>query len=68
MPCSEAEISVTVKGHPICVRYKNSGSAKRSFRIDSKEARGEFCKLMNTEKLRIPAEDIHDGMVIEVID
>ena len=68
MPCSEAEMSVTVKGHPICVRYKNSGSAKRSFRIDSQEASGEFCKLMNTEKLRIPAEDIHDGMVIEVID
>lgn len=68
MPCTNAEISLTVKGHPICVKYTDTGAGKRRFVIDGKEALGEFSPLMNTQKLRIPTDLLSDGTVIEVID
>lgn len=68
MPCTEAALNIKVKGHPICVTYSNEGKGKRSFTVDGKAVSGEYCELMNVEKIYIPADKLHDGMNITVND
>lgn len=68
MPTTEASIDISIKGHPITLKYRRDGEGERVFRIDGKVYRGEFDALMNTEKLTVNSGELHDGMVIEVID
>jgi cellobiose phosphorylase len=68
MPTTDASIDITVKGHPITVKYQNKGNDGRVFKVNGKEMTGSFDELMNTTKLFIPTADITDHMVIEVID
>ena len=68
MPCTEAELEICVKGHPIHVKYKNTASGKRRFTVDGEEKSGTQGELMNIEKLYLDASELHDGMVIEVRD
>lgn len=68
MPCTDASLEITVKGHPITLVYKNSGLSSRHFTVDGVEMKGEFCEFMNTSKLYIETEKLHDGMIITVED
>ena len=68
MPTTDASLNIVVKGHPITVKYTDTGSAKRSFKLNGKAATGVFDSLMNTEKLFIPTAELTDGTVIEIID
>jgi cellobiose phosphorylase len=68
MPTTDASIDITVKGHPITVKYQNKGNDGRVFKVNGKEMTGSFDELMNTTKLFVPTADITDNMVIEVID
>ena len=68
MPCNDAKLQITVKGHPITLVYKNTGRGERRFAVDEKTADGKYCSLMKTKKLFIPTAEIHDGMVISVED
>ena len=68
MPCDNASIKVTVKGHPITLVYKNEGAGKRSFKVNGQVKEGTLNSIMEVENLFIPASDLADGMVIEVID
>lgn len=68
MPTTDASIDITVKGHPITVKYQNKGNNGRVFKVNGKEMTGSFDELMNTTKLFVPTADITDNMVIEVID
>lgn len=68
MPTTNAALDIVVKGHPITVKYLNTCSSKRIFKVNGKEMLGTFDKLMNIQKLFIPCNDITDDMIIEVID
>ena len=68
MPCTEAQIEIRVKGHPITVRYENRGACSRKFMCKGKELMTEYDSLMKTPVLTLPDSDLYDGMVIEVID
>lgn len=68
MPCTEAQIEIRVKGHPITVRYENRGAGSRKFMCKGKELMTEYDSLMKTPVLTLPDSDLYDGMVIEVID
>lgn len=68
MPTTNAAIDIIVKGHPITVKYQNSGNGSRKFVLNGKERSGEFDSMMNIPKLFIPTAEITDNMVIEVID
>ena len=68
MPTTDASLNIVVKGHPITVKYTDTGSDKRSFKLNGKAATGVFDSLMNTEKLFIPTAELTDGTVIEIID
>jgi cellobiose phosphorylase len=68
MPCDNASIKVIVKGHPITLVYKNEGAGKRTFKVNGQVKEGVFNAIMEVENLFIPAADLADDMVIEVID
>ena len=68
MPTTDATLDIVIKGHPITIKYLNSNSGKRVFKVNGKETQGCFDNLMNTPKVFIPSADIKDDMIIEVID
>ena len=68
MPCNSAELSLTVKGHPITVKYTNKNSDNRSVILNGISVKGEYDELMKTTKFFVKSEDITDNAVIEVID
>ena len=68
MPTTNATLDIVVKGHPITLKYTNSGNNTRVFKINGKETLGEFDELMNIQKIFISTNNITDNMIVEVID
>lgn len=68
MPTNNASIDLVVKGQPITVKYQNTNSGSRTFKLNGKQMTANFDDFMNTHKLFIPTAEITSGMVIEVID
>jgi len=68
MPTTNATLEITVKGHPITVKYTNAGSEKRTVKINGAEVCGEYDSLMKTDKFFLATADITDNSVIEVVD
>ncbi len=68
IPSTDAALDISVKGHPITVKYVDTKADSRRFKINGREVSGELDSLMQTYKLFIPTADITDNMVIEVID
>ena len=68
MPTTDAALDIVVKGKAIKFVYKNNGNGSRKFFVDGNEVDGEFDSLMDINKVFIATNDIHDDMVIEVID
>lgn len=68
MPTTDAALDIVIKGKPIKFVYKNNDNGSRKFFVDGNEVIGEFDTLMDINKVFIKTDDIHDGMVIEVVD
>ena len=68
MPCKKASLNITVKGHPITLKYENTGKGKRTFTLDGEVMTGDYDSLMQTEKLYIKSADLCDGMEIVIED
>ena len=68
MPCNSCELSITVKGHPISVKYTNASSAARTVKLNGAAIEGEYDDMMKTTKFFINTASITDNAVIEVID
>ncbi len=68
LPCTKAELEIVVKGHPIILAYRNEKSGVRSFLVDGQRKEGVYDELLGTARLRIPSEELHDHMEIQVID
>ena len=68
MPTDEAEITLPVRGKRIRLTYRNAGQGKRAFLVDGKPVRAERDALAGNDFLFLPAEAIHEGMEIAVVD
>lgn len=68
MPCNGATLRITVKGHPITVKYTNRNNGSRTVKINGKTVSGEYCTLMKTDKFFIPTAEICDNSTIEITD
>lgn len=68
MPCKKAELEITVKGHPITVKYSDNGEGCRKVLFNGNAVNGTFDELMKTDKFFIKTADISDNAVIEIID
>ena len=68
MPCSEATAEFVIKGKNLVLNYKNSGAGSRKILVDGVAADTQFDDIMKTQKLYIPTDKLHSGMVITVID
>lgn len=68
MPCEKAEITMSVKGKTVTLRYENKGEGKRRISIDGAEIATAYDEQFATRTAYIPAEDITEGMTITVTD
>lgn len=68
MPCSNAEISLYIKGKMVTVKYENKHKPQREFMMCGNKVGAEFDDLLNAKVLFIPNDEIKDGMVITVAD
>lgn len=68
LPTKSASIEILLKGKKATLEYKNKSIGKRQILIDGKPADLRYDKLMDTYKAYIPTSEIHDGILIEVID
>lgn len=68
MPCNEAAIEISLKGHPVTLRYKNEGNGTRRYFVDGKEVETTVDPLSETPQITMSADSIGDGTVITVTD
>lgn len=68
MPCTACELTLTVKGHPITVKYANNCVGTRTVTLNGEAICGKYDELMKINKFFIPAGAITDNAVIEITD
>ncbi len=68
MPCNKVDADILLKGKKVHFEYRNEGAGKRSYLLDGKPCETKFDEIMQEEKAYIPAEMLHDGAVITVVD
>ena len=68
MPSDEAAITLPVRGKTVRLTYRNAGAGKRTFLVDGKPAEADFDAVAGVPFLFLPAEAIHEGTEIAVID
>ncbi len=68
MPCNGATLELSIKGHPITVKYTNENAGKRVVKYNGAALEGTYDDLMKTDKFFIGTADLMDNAVIEIID
>ena len=68
MPCNSVSSNLYIKGVHIQFAYNNKGIGKRSIYLDDRKLETEYDALMNTEKVYLTNDMLHDGARILVCD
>ena len=68
LPTTSCGAKISVKGKKINFEYKNTGKGARSFTVDGKDVAASYDEVMRIPYIYIPAEELSDGMTIEVTD
>jgi len=68
MPTTSADIELAVKGKKIKLAYRNTKSGERRIFANGRELELVYDEIMRIPTAYIPADDLADGMLIEVVD
>lgn len=66
MPCSSVHAKLRIKGYQIQFSYENKQKGQRKIYVDGKEVVPVYDEWMETEKVYIENNDLHDNMEILV--
>ena len=68
MPCKSASITLTVKGHPLTVRYKNRGQGTRTITVNDTPKAFAQDPITGIGICFLHTSALSDGMIIQITD